>query len=121
MAEAKRPEGIVFRSLSQEMKERYFRAVFVRYRKMVEAILRKDGEASRARGGDRAACGDPAQGKARVEEYPTKPPVGTGRLGPPPPQRSTGPPRGARGRRGGNGGSRRLPPRVAEGGTAAKF
>lgn len=129
MAEAKLPEKIIIGGLSKEIKEKTLKDIFVKYRQVVEVILRKDHETSklrRRRTGN--ANGKPSDGRAGVEpgkasrvSYATKQALLNERLRPPPPTKCTVPPRGGRGGRGRNGGNKRLPPHAADGTSSIKF
>lgn len=129
MAEAKPPERIIISALSKEIKEKTLKDIFVKYRQLVEVILRKDHETSKLRRRCTGnANGKASDGRAGVEPgkasrvaHATRQALLNERLGPPPPARCTVPPRGGRGGRGRSGGNKRLPPHVANSTSSIKF
>uniref|UniRef100_A0A2K5YHN9 RRM domain-containing protein n=1 Tax=Mandrillus leucophaeus TaxID=9568 RepID=A0A2K5YHN9_MANLE len=118
--EADRPGKVFVGGLSTETNKKALEAVFGKYGRIVEALLRKDHETNKSRGfafvtfespadakdAARDMNGKSLDGKAIKVEQATKPSFESGRRGLPPPPRSRGPPRGLRGGRGGREPSR---------------
>uniref|UniRef100_A0A2K5UTR1 RRM domain-containing protein n=1 Tax=Macaca fascicularis TaxID=9541 RepID=A0A2K5UTR1_MACFA len=118
--EADRPGKVFVGGLSTETNKKALEAVFGKYGRIVEALLRKDHETNKSRGfafvtfespadakdAARDMNGKSLDGKAIKVEQATKPSFESGRRGLPPPPRSRGPPRGepSRGRHMDDGG-----------------
>lgn len=145
MAEPNRPEKLIISELNKELKQKTLTAIFMKYGQIVGLTSRKYRETNKSRkrcnngaafeassgvkgagaaGGVHAKLSDGRvtveQGKASRVERVASAAFGGGRLGPPPPPRCTGPPRGGRRGRDGNRGSRRLPTHLADGSSSIK-
>uniref|UniRef100_A0A2K6K402 RRM domain-containing protein n=1 Tax=Rhinopithecus bieti TaxID=61621 RepID=A0A2K6K402_RHIBE len=118
--EADCPGKVFIGGLSTETSKKALEAVFGKYGRIVEALLRKDYETNKSRGfafvtfespadakdAARDMNGKSLDGKAIKVEQAAKLSFESGRGGLPPPPRSRGPPRGLRGGRGGREPSR---------------